>query len=267
MPRKRHYVKSDYSPKSLDQIRQITRDFRRRVGVDDQRSPDIWVLLLKLPELYPRFKKKIVADDDRPHVEAKAYCDAFLLKIRESSENALKYFGDPRTRFTVAHELGHLILGHPGNNPRLALGDDNGTILIDPELEREANIFASELLMPFHLVEPSMTKGEISRLFQVSLDTAAIRIHELGLDTTDQSKLPVPLPGQRTRAPSNPPQISRPGVFVSMAYSPVMNRLYAEIFKPTIESLGMQALRADEIASVEPISLDIRRSRAMGESW
>ena len=114
--------------------------------------------------------------------------------------------------------------------------------------------------MPFHLVEPSMTKGEISRLFQVSLDTAAIRIHELGLDATDQSKLPVPLPGQRTRAPSNPPQISRPGVFVSMAYSPVMNRLYAEIFKPTIESLGMQALRADEIASVEPISLDIRRS-------
>lgn len=50
----------------------------------------------------------------------------------------------PRQRFTAAHELGHILLGHVGEghlvNREPAPGDN--------PLEREANVFASRLLAP-----------------------------------------------------------------------------------------------------------------------
>ncbi|MBX9778399.1 MAG: hypothetical protein K2Y71_28830 [Xanthobacteraceae bacterium] len=49
-------------------------------------------------------------------------------------------------------------------------------------------------------------------------------------------------------------------VFVSMAFSSEMTRLYLEILKPAIEALGLRCLRADEIPSVNPITTDIEHA-------
>jgi hypothetical protein len=62
--------------------------------------------------------------------------------------------GQPRQRFTLAHELGHWVcqcLGKPAA-PIYCRATD---VTLTPEvraLEREANIFAAELLMPEHEV-------------------------------------------------------------------------------------------------------------------
>lgn len=78
-----------------------------------------------------------------------------------------------RKRFTIAHELGHIFLGHP-----LIAGYHARTININiPSTENEADIFASRLLSPscvlwglnLHSAE------EIAEVCKISLQSAQIR--------------------------------------------------------------------------------------------
>lgn len=87
-----------------------------------------------------------------------------------------------RRRFTLAHEIAHLLLGKPGL--RSASRDE-------PALERACDSIASELLMPLQdvsefansLGRPSPEKlRAIASRYGVSVRTAAIRVHsDLGL--------------------------------------------------------------------------------------
>lgn len=85
-------------------------------------------------------------------------------------------------RFSVAHELGHLLLGHPTRPVGLQ------TVANDErDLEREADAFAAELLMPTALLRARCCEGpmglhvpwEIAREYRVSVLAAAIRFAEL----------------------------------------------------------------------------------------
>jgi Zn-dependent peptidase ImmA (M78 family) len=75
-------------------------------------------------------------------------------------------------RFSVGHELGHRVMDH----------DACGT---DAVQERQANIFAAELLMPLPLLKNAMGKGrplgELARLFQVSKEAMQIKLQEQGM--------------------------------------------------------------------------------------
>jgi hypothetical protein len=75
-------------------------------------------------------------------------------------------------RFSVGHELGHRKMGHHGC----------GT---DAKQEREANVFAAELLMPLSLLKKAMGKhpslSELARLFQVSKEAMQIKLQEQGM--------------------------------------------------------------------------------------
>ncbi len=68
----------------------------------------------------------------------------------------------PRKRFSVAHELGHLILGH-GHSVRLVCTADN---MLDwnhqPGQETEANFFAGELLLPEKLFKDRCDVREVN---------------------------------------------------------------------------------------------------------
>lgn len=84
-----------------------------------------------------------------------------------------------RQRFTLAHELGHFLLGHDDNDfidDRFDRSSPN---------EREANLFASYLLMPKEVVKKSvklhgLVIQKLSREFKVSDQAMTIRL--LGLD-------------------------------------------------------------------------------------
>jgi hypothetical protein len=91
-------------------------------------------------------------------------------------------------RFSIAHELGHFVLGHPSRPPselcvgRPKLGDADAR-----NYELEANAFAGELLMPSHLVrrwcEVSPVSMDIprriAREYNVSILASAIQFAEL----------------------------------------------------------------------------------------
>ena len=93
-----------------------------------------------------------------------------------------------RRRFTIAHELGHLVL-HSGGNAAPAVFCRH---LSSPEaatseaIEREANHFAAELLMPDDLMRAAVAGGQTDPVglgdrFEVSPEAAAWRLFNLGL--------------------------------------------------------------------------------------
>lgn len=93
-----------------------------------------------------------------------------------------------RQRFTIAHELGHYLNGHQ-------YFDEDGEMLEDTEFdfnnplhkqEREANLFASELLMPKEflikdLEELGLNMNKLTERYQVSEQAMWIRLTSLRL--------------------------------------------------------------------------------------
>jgi Zn-dependent peptidase ImmA (M78 family) len=103
-----------------------------------------------------------------------------------------------RQRFTIAHELGHLLL-HPGrpytvdSTIRLNWRDDLSSLASDKE-EIEANAFAAALLMPQALVRHALDDLRATRStneshlietlaqrFNVSSEAMSIRLVNLGI--------------------------------------------------------------------------------------
>lgn len=114
-------------------------------------------------------------------------CEGMLVRVKGTAQGVIAVKStmreETRKRFTIAHELGHLLL--PGH-------DDYGVCSMEvienwardvKVREREANAFASELLMPLGLVmqmvkaqEPSFTVIErLAAAFHTSLTASAYR--------------------------------------------------------------------------------------------
>jgi Zn-dependent peptidase ImmA (M78 family) len=97
-----------------------------------------------------------------------------------------------RQRFTIAHEIGHLLLHkgdvHIDRSFRVHRRDAVSSMAIDPD-EIEANRFAAELLMPFDMIASDLAElidvedeGEIRRLadkYQVSVQAMTHRVTNL----------------------------------------------------------------------------------------
>jgi Zn-dependent peptidase ImmA (M78 family) len=115
---------------------------------------------------------------------------SFNGKIRESG----------RKRFTMAHEIGHYVLPDNFLAPSVCSSTDVGTWSSDNSLERAADIFATELLLPGEEVQRivsengvTITSAElIKSTFDVSFTAAAYRCVEL---TKDESALVVTVNG------------------------------------------------------------------------
>lgn len=98
-----------------------------------------------------------------------------------------------RQRFTIAHELGHLLLHkdevHIDRSFRVNRRDEVSSLAVDPD-EIEANRFAAELLMPYNLVMADLLECEIdlededeirrlAKKYEVSLQAMTHRIINL----------------------------------------------------------------------------------------
>jgi len=266
MPQHRQTKKSRYIRKTKLSIRKIARDLRKGLDIDDRHSPDLLQVLARFKGPNHKFRLKEVPDSSLPHAEAKAHCESGILEVRSGILRALDKYGDPRARWTIAHELGHLALGHPGRLFRKRPGEPISRT--QEALEYEADTFASEFLAPEHLAKQCQTANEIQRLFQISSDAAARRKTELDQD----SRVEIPTPrieprrGEGQRTPLGPlPTLSKPSpqsllAFMAMAFTEDTARLYHEILKPAINEAGVACQRADEISSAEPIADDIRHA-------
>ncbi|WP_435633953.1 ImmA/IrrE family metallo-endopeptidase [Levilactobacillus brevis] len=82
-----------------------------------------------------------------------------------------------RIRYTLAHELGHILLGHfTGDDAVLSRNSlSNGLPKkVYNQLEKEANAFASEFLSPIELVAPTWSFKEVANIFDISRESAKI---------------------------------------------------------------------------------------------
>ncbi len=87
-----------------------------------------------------------------------------------------------RQRFAIAHEIGHWEL-HQGRTQMFLCTTEDMSDYQSSAEEIEANIFASELLMPMRMMMPAHKQGdpsvaipeEIAQRFEVSLTAAALR--------------------------------------------------------------------------------------------
>lgn len=134
-----------------------------------------------------KIKKKInLYVKDLTNVEKQYHMDISGY-IKENNDNVDIYIDSndaaSRQRFTVAHELGHLLL-HPDKKI-----PEGGRILFrngsySPQ-EREANAFASELLMPTDWTVGMYNKGydcqKIARAFGVSPSAVEVKLYKMGM--------------------------------------------------------------------------------------
>lgn len=94
-----------------------------------------------------------------------------------------------RRRFTIAHEVGHWVcqVREGRGEPIHCRPDPEGPPATD-EREREANVFAAELLMPEGAVRREATRGtpagRMESLFGVSAPAMAWRLFNLGITAT-----------------------------------------------------------------------------------
>lgn len=90
-----------------------------------------------------------------------------------------------RQRFSISHELGHIFCGHEGRS--FLCQSDFSTSSIT---EREANIFAAELLMPAKVFEAICKMGrsewELAKRFNVSREAVRWRLVDLGFRTREE---------------------------------------------------------------------------------
>lgn len=99
-----------------------------------------------------------------------------------------QYIKSVRKRFTLAHELGHVYLKHYLKYGLYKSKDSQKDII-----ERQADVFATELLMPKHWVRKYYQKEtdieSLANLFWVSKEAMTIRLRELNLIEPDYSEL------------------------------------------------------------------------------
>lgn len=172
--RKTEYVAK---PLSRKELRRRANRLRELFNCEMGKFPILQFLEGPLAEL--RYDFEVVDFNELgPLKEAEAYPDKKIIYIRSDVyENAFE--GNPRSLFTIAHEIGHLLL-HKKQNIDLAANSfarstDRIPAYKDPEWQ--ANAFAAELLAPANLVV-GMTVDEVVDRFGVSLSCAWIQLEQ-----------------------------------------------------------------------------------------
>lgn len=109
-------------------------------------------------------------------------CDGKPLITYNTSEPPM------RQRFTVAHELGHVVLGHlTAAHPKFRDSAANFSSSAHQREERDANRFAAQLLIPADTVEYAVVQkkifgiAQLAKIFGVSPIAMEYRLKNLGL--------------------------------------------------------------------------------------
>lgn len=168
----------DVLPQSRASLLKLTRTIRRKLGISpDEHFVDVIRILEHiLPQLYPDFTLDILPREDMGHDHGLTYPNKHHIILREDVyEGACMGLG--RDRFTIAHEIGHLLL-HEGVSPRYARKDP--TVIrpkyMDPEWQ--CNAFAGYLLMSPDAIE-GMSCSDVATSCGVSLSAASTQLNIL----------------------------------------------------------------------------------------
>lgn len=150
----------EYVNRSLH-IRQIAADLLKQYNINNRFEIDILSLISDLDQdiTYQFADLKGLAGFSCHDRKSDRYGIFFDLTTHN--------FYPTRTKFTGAHELGHIVLGH---FKRVHI---NSAFFSDHILETEANLFADELLMPTKpIIDLHMSAMDIISVYRVSTAAA-----------------------------------------------------------------------------------------------
>ena len=162
-------------PRSWDDIDRIAQDFRSKLGLRDvPLFPVIEVLEHILDfklgvNFFVRSKREMGAAEGGTDPNGK-----FIILREDVYQGACD--GNGRDRFTVSHEIGHLVL-HSGIP--LARATPETTVKAYCLSEPQANQFAAALLMPAHFFTKSDTPELVKDRHGTSHEAARLRVERL----------------------------------------------------------------------------------------
>ena len=166
-------------PLSQAAIRSMTLAIRKRFGFfESYYFPVVEFLENVMPEIFTGFNYEYVEKMKMGGVEGLTIPETNTIRIREDVyEAAMRDEG--RARFTIAHEIGHYVM-HKNQVPGFSRTKEK--LVIDHKVfedsEWQANAWAGELLMPYHLIH-GMTIYEIVEKCKVSGQAAEYRRSKL----------------------------------------------------------------------------------------
>lgn len=162
------------APLSRKNIRDMAYFIRKIAGKENSLYFDIvYFLDVILPKTDPDFTLIVEEKSEMGECHGLTYPDKNEIHIRSDVyERACR--GSGRDRFTMAHELFHL-LQHEKENISYARMENGAKIQTFRDPEWQANVFGGELLVPWHLTQ-GMNADEISKKCGVSVAAANTQI-------------------------------------------------------------------------------------------
>jgi len=166
-------------PLSRKRIRERAQEVRDAFKITTPCFPIMEIVEYWLPRVCEPFVLELLSIEDMAArfgsgTHAMTHPDELHMMLREDVyRGAWKDQG--RDRFTVAHEMGHLVLHRfVGMARRLRT-----EVLTFENSEWQADTFAGELLMPLPDVLEHATAQDIATVFKVSLEAARVRLSVL----------------------------------------------------------------------------------------
>jgi Zn-dependent peptidase ImmA (M78 family) len=153
-------------------IEKKANELRNRLGMGDIQALDMEYILDLLPKTMKKFSTRNSYAGELDPGEAFMECETGTLILSGQVADELRR-GDKRARFTIAHEIGHYLLGHSGNTKRTP---DKSKYLtpIQKIQEQQADLFASFMLVPTKLALFCESPEEIKARFQINFKAATI---------------------------------------------------------------------------------------------
>lgn len=168
---------SKVPPKSTLNIRNDANSVRSILKLGSKKINMISLIEFILPKLLPDFSYEVLSADEMEGDEARTYPDKLLIYIREDVYYAATN-GDRRAQFTLAHELGHLVM-HSGLDNSSSYARNSTDHKTYEDSEWQADTFASEFLMPYTEAIKCNDANEIYSKFGVSMSAAQIRYKKI----------------------------------------------------------------------------------------
>lgn len=163
---------------SEDIIEKKALELRAKLGLEATAAPCMLTVLEGFQRRARNFSYRVAEVGELGRCEALMDEAAHTLIVRDSVMEDVRA-GRERARFTIAHELGHYLLGHKGMKQRTQSPAAYPTAQ-DRIEENEANYFASCFLIPTSLAWDVVSPQDIAMRYQVSSQVAEIAFERIG---------------------------------------------------------------------------------------
>lgn len=163
-------------PLSIDKITATADLFRRSLGITEDRFPLVEVVEHGIPTLWEDFTLHVREASEMGSAHGLTFPEKAEIWLRDDVyQGVLEHQG--RDRFTLAHELGHLLL-HNGISMARSMKKPSELKPYENS-EWQANTFAGALLIPVSTAQRLKSEWEISEACGVSFDAARVRLDSL----------------------------------------------------------------------------------------